>query len=80
MTPEGPKVVQLKREGWREAVQALKAIVEQLESGELPPIDVGALVTMSQDGQVEVFGIGPKAEALQVVGLLRYGEHRIVGR
>lgn len=77
---DGPKVIQLRREGWREAVQALKAIVDQVESGELPPIDVGVLVTMSQDGEVEVFGIGPKAEALQVVGLLRYGEHRIVGR
>lgn len=76
----GPKLIQFEREGWRDGVQALKAIVTQLESGEIAPVSIGALVMLGTDGQLEVFGFGPRAEPLELVGLLRYAEQRIMGR
>lgn len=72
------KVVQLQRDGSRDAVTVLKKIIEQLESGELEPCETGALVMLSTEGAVETFGFGPKADDLQVLGLFRLGEQVII--
>lgn len=68
------KVVQFQQEGYKDAIGALKIIVEQLESGELEACETGALVIMGKGGAVETFGFGPKSDELQVLGALRLGE------
>lgn len=68
------KVVQFKQEGYKDAISALKKVVEQLESGELAAVETGAMALIGCDGSVEIFGFGPKSDELQVLGLFRLGE------
>lgn len=68
------KFVPFARDGYSDAISALKCIVEQLESGELEACETGALVIMGKGGAVETFGFGPKSDELQVLGALRLGE------
>jgi len=68
------KVVQFQREGWRDAVQALESVIEKLKNGDLSPCEIGALAMMGENGQVEIFGFGPKADDLQVLAMFRLGE------
>lgn len=68
------KVVQFQQEGYKDAIAALKKVIEHLESGEFAPVETGALALMGRDGSIEVFGFGPKSDELQVLGLFRLGE------
>jgi hypothetical protein len=72
------KVVPFQQEGYKDAISALKNIVEQLESGELDACETGALVLISKGGAVDTFGFGPKSDDLQVIGAFRLGEQVIV--
>lgn len=72
------KVVELKQEGYKDAVSALKSVIEMLESGELEPCETGALVMLGKGGGVETFGFGPKSDDLQLIGLFRLGEQVIL--
>lgn len=72
------KVVQLKQDGYKDAISALKNIIEQLESGELQPCETGALVMVGKDGGLDAFGFGPKSDDLQVIGAFRLGEQVII--
>lgn len=75
----GPKVVELRQqEEWRDAVATLKAIVERIESGDIPRIIVGALVLYDDDGGLSVFGMGPKGEDLAVLSMLELGKVQII--
>lgn len=72
------KVVQFSREGWREAIATLRTIADQMESGDLSPCKVGTLVMLTEGGEVEVFGFGPAADDLQILGLFRVGEQKLI--
>lgn len=72
------KVVQLKRDDTQDYIQALKAIVSALESGEQPAVETGILVLMSADGMIDTFGFGPRSDELQIIGLMRLGEQVII--
>ena len=72
------KIVQLKREGWRDAAATLREIAGQLESGELSPCSVGVLAMMDESGQVDIFGFGHKGDDLQCLALFRLGEQRLI--
>tara|TARA_Y100000748_G_scaffold289141_1_gene274701 strand:+ start:701 stop:955 length:255 start_codon:yes stop_codon:yes gene_type:complete len=72
------KVVQLKQEGYKDPATALRYILEQLESGEIQPCDIGVLVMMDREGGVETFGFGPKSDDLQTLGLRRLGEQIVI--
>lgn len=74
---EGSKVVEFKREGWRDAIVTLENIVERLKSGELPEIVIGAMVIYDVNDDLEVFGFGKNAEALQVLAMLSLGQVRV---
>ncbi|WP_017521959.1 hypothetical protein ACQCLI_18165 [Pseudomonas nitroreducens] len=71
------KVVEFKQEPYKDCLQALRSIIEDMEKGELGPYETGCLVLISKDGIVDTFGFGPKSDDLQVIGALRMGEHAI---
>lgn len=73
-----PKVLEFKREGWRDAIKTLRTIADQMESGEVPRCDVGILVTMGPDGEIDTYGMGGKGEDLALLGLLRCAEQVII--
>ena len=72
------KVVQFQREEWRDAARTLRKIADQLESGELPPCNIGTLAMRSPEGQVEIFGFGPVADDLQALALFRLAEQKLI--
>lgn len=74
----GPKVVELRQEGWRDGVIALKQIIADLESGELDPIHAGVLVLTDKNNGISTFAFGPRDDELTSLGLLRVGERIIV--
>lgn len=71
-------VVPFKREPQLDAIEAMKEIISQMESGEIPDIESGGVVMMSKDGQVYSFGFGEKCDDLYLVGLFRLGEQLII--
>lgn len=71
-------VVEFKREGWRDAAKTLRLIADEIDSGVLEACSVGALVMMDRLGEVKIFGLGPLAEDLQVIAILRLGEQLII--
>ena len=72
------KVVEFKREGWRDAAATLRKVAVQLESGELEPCAIGVLALRSPSGTVEAFAFGPAADDLQALALFRLGERKLV--
>tara|TARA_B100001750_G_C15369875_1_gene526714 strand:+ start:581 stop:835 length:255 start_codon:yes stop_codon:yes gene_type:complete len=75
---EKPKVVEFKREGWRDTVKTLRSIADRIESGELARCDVGVFVMMGEDNAIDTFGMGSKGEDLALLGLLRCAEQVII--
>lgn len=71
------KVVQLGAGSHIDAISALKEIVRELEAGEIEFCETGALVLVGANG-AEVFGFGPRADDLRVLGALRMAEHSIL--
>ena len=53
------KVLEFKREGWRDAAKTLRKIADDLDAGEYPECTVGALTLIGAKGEVTVFGLGP---------------------
>ena len=72
------KVVQFQQEGQKDPATALRYILDQLESGEIEPCDIGVLVMMGRDGAVDTLCFGPKSGDLQALGLLRLGEQIVI--
>ncbi|MGN8259500.1 hypothetical protein ACLEJW_09220 [Pseudomonas sp. SMSB3] len=72
------KVVEFQRENWRNAAKTLRTIADQLDSGELPPCNIGTLAMRSPEGQVEIFGFGPAADDLQALALFRLAEQKLI--
>ena len=72
------KLLNFEREGWRDAVQTLRKIADDLESGEIAPCATGVLSMRSDDGQVTVYGFGPKADDLQSLAMFRLGEQKLI--
>lgn len=72
------KLVELKREDWRDAAKTLRKIAEDLDAGVHPECTVGALTLMGLKGEVTVFGLGPKCDDLQCLGALRLGEQNVL--
>ena len=70
------KIVELKREGWRDAAKTLRKIADDLDAGEHPECTVGALTIIGPKGEVTVFGLGPKRDDLQCLGAMRLGEQK----
>lgn len=54
------KIVELKREGWRDAAKTLRKIADDLDAGEHPECTVGALTLIVAKGEVTVFGTRPQ--------------------
>lgn len=75
---EKPCVLAFRREGWRDVSATLRRIADRIDSGDLPSPATCALVMIADGGALEVFGLGEKADDLQLIGLLRLGEQRIV--
>lgn len=71
------KIVDFRREGWRDAVAVLKSLVARLESGEEAPILVGALVTYGEDGSLTTYAFGPQGDDLKALALLELGKVRM---
>ncbi|PWU30719.1 hypothetical protein DK254_00255 [Pseudomonas sp. RW407] len=72
------KVVPIKRDGYSDAIDALKNIIAQLESGEIEPCETGCVVLMGKNGTLDTLGFGPKSDDLQVIGLLEMGKQVIL--
>lgn len=58
------KLVEFKREGWRDAAKTLRKIADDLESGEIALCATGALSMLSAHGRVTVYGFCPNGEDL----------------
>lgn len=71
------KIVDFRREGWRDAIAVLRGLVERLESGEEAPILLGALVTYGEDGSLTTYAFGPQGDDLKALALLELGKVRI---
>ena len=67
------KIVELKREGWRDAAKTLRKIADDLDAGEHPECTVGALTLIGAKGGVTVFGLQPKCDDLQCLDAMRPG-------
>lgn len=50
------KLIDFKREGWRDAAKTLRKIADDLDAGVHPECTVGVLTPR---GEVTVFGLGP---------------------
>ncbi|TFW42270.1 hypothetical protein E4T65_17225 [Pseudomonas fluorescens] len=72
------KIVELKREGWRDAAKTLRKIADDLDAGEHPECTVGAVTLIGANGEVTVFGLGPKCDDLQCLGAMRLGEQKLI--
>ena len=72
------KVVEFKREGWRDAVRTLRKIADDLESGERETCSVGVIGLRSERGCIDVFGFGPMADDMQSLALFRLGEQKLI--
>jgi len=73
------KVVPLKQEGYKDPIAALKQIIADLESGDMEPLAMAVLVTMSDSQAVDSFAFGRKADdVVTALGLLRVGEQVIL--
>lgn len=75
---DGPKVVQLRKpEDWRDAVATLEQLVAALKSGELAAISIGGMVLIDVNGDMEVFGFGPKADSLELLAAFVLAQTRV---
>jgi hypothetical protein len=72
------KVVSIQREGWRDAATTLREIADRLESGEIPPCSIGAMVMIHDTSEVGIYGFGPQAEELQTLAAFRLGEQTLI--
>jgi hypothetical protein len=72
------KVVSIQREGWRDAAATLREIADALESGEIPPCSIGAMVMIHDTNEVGIYGFGPQAEELQTLAAFRLGEQTLI--
>jgi hypothetical protein len=72
------KLLEFKREGWRDAVRTPRKIADDLESGEREACSVGVIGLRSESGRIEVFGFGPKADDMQSLALFRLGEQKLI--
>ncbi|MFJ2676808.1 hypothetical protein [Pseudomonas sivasensis] len=72
------KVLEFKREDWRDAAKTLRKIADDLDAGEHPECTVGALTLIGAKGEVTVFGLGPKCDDLQCLGAMRLGEQKLI--
>lgn len=72
------KVVPIKRDGYSDAIDALKNIIAQLEAGEIEPCETGCVVLMDKSGTFDTLGFGPKSDDLQIIGLLEMGKQVIL--
>ncbi len=52
------KVLEFKREDWRDAAKTLRKIADDLDAGEHPECAVGALTLIGPKGQVTVLALG----------------------
>jgi len=58
------KVLEFRREDWRDAAKTLRKIADDLDAAEHPECTVGALTLIGAKGEVTVFGLGPKCDDL----------------
>ncbi len=72
------KILEFKREGWRDAVQTLRKIADDLESGEIHPCSAGVLAMRSEAGIVDAYGFGMKSDDMQSLALFRLGEQKLI--
>lgn len=72
------KLLNFKREDWRDPVRTLRKIADELESGEFGACKVGVLAMLTESGSVEAFGFGPIADDLQSLALFRLGEQKLI--
>lgn len=72
------KIVELKREGWRDAAKTLRKIADDLDAGEHPECTVGMLTIIGPRGEVTAFGLGPKCDDLQCLGAMRLDEQKLI--
>ncbi|MFJ4454395.1 hypothetical protein ACIP1G_10960 [Pseudomonas sp. NPDC089392] len=72
------KVLEFKREDWRDASKTLRKIADQMDSGELPVCSIGVMAMRDPSGQVELFAFGPVADDLQSLAMFRLAEQRLI--
>jgi hypothetical protein len=72
------KLLEFKREGWRDTVRSLRKIADDLESGEREACSVGVIGMRTERGRIDVFGFGPMADDMQLLALFRLGEQKLI--
>lgn len=72
------KVLEFRREDWRDAAKTLRKIADDLDAAEHPECTVGALTLIGAKAEVSVFGLGPKCDDLQGLGAMRLGEQKLI--
>lgn len=72
------KVLEFKREGFRDTVKSLRSIADRIENGDLLSPDVCVVVCKGEGSALDVFALGPKSDDLQVLGTLELGKSFIV--
>ncbi|WP_223553430.1 hypothetical protein [Pseudomonas sp. BF-R-01] len=72
------KLLEFKREDWRDAAKTLRKIAGDLDAGDHPACSVGVLTLIGPKGEVTVFGLGPKCDDLQCLGAMRLGEQKLI--
>ncbi|MFV1943922.1 hypothetical protein VPH49_24290 [Pseudomonas luteola] len=71
-------VVRFEREPFRDAANTLRRIADEVESGTLGAVKVGALVILTEANYPHVFGVGPRADELQTLAAFKLGEQAMI--
>lgn len=72
------KLLEFKREDWRDAARTLRKIADDLELGEREACSVGVIGMRTESGRIDVFGFGPMADDMQLLALFRLGEQKLI--
>ncbi|HBN9691709.1 TPA: hypothetical protein L3916_004290 [Pseudomonas aeruginosa] len=72
------KIVEFRRENWRDASRTPSKIADQLDSNELPVCSIGVMAMRGPGGRVEVFAFGPVADARLSLALYRRAEQKLI--
>lgn len=74
---QSPKVVEFKREDWRDIPLTLRTIAAEIEAGDFGKVQVASLVLLDDSSRPHVFGAGLQAGELQVIAALTLGQHEL---
>ena len=74
----GPKLVEFKIEKKPSARETLRAILAQIDAGEIPDIDIGAMVIYDKSSGLKTYSLGEDSTNLNTIAMLELGKTQIV--